>query len=149
MNYKKKLYIYTGISAVGVLFGSIFMNTSMLGICPSGTSICPFRYTSVIGQPFVLFFGSLFLIFFTLLFTKEAVWNKWKKFGIWYIPLATFLIFLAPSSSGGSFGYSMGFDREGVAMFTSGLFLIISLIIITIKSYKLHQKKGLFSFFRK
>ena len=140
MSYRKRLCIYIGVSLSGVLIGSIFMNSIMFGICPVGTSICPFKYTNTIGQPLVLFLGSLSLIFLILLFTKEAVWITWKKFGIWYIPLAALLIFITPSSSGGSFGYSMGLDREGVTMFFSALFLIISLIIIAIKSWKLRGK---------
>ncbi len=84
---------------------------------------------------------SLSLIFFILLFTKEAVFNAWKKFGIWYIPLAAILIFLAPSDSGGSFGFSMGIDREGATMFLSAIFLIASLIIIILKSIKARKQK--------
>ncbi len=136
MNHKKQLYICIGVSLFGVLVGSIFMNTIMFGICPSGSSICPFKYTNTIGQPLVLFLGFLSLIFLILLFTKEAIFNAWKKFGIWYIPLAAFLIFLAPPDSGGSFGFSMGIDREGATMFLSAIFLIASLIIIILKSIK-------------
>jgi len=83
---------------------------------------------------------SLSLIFFILLFTKEAIFNAWKKFGVWYIPLAAVLIFLAPSGSGGNFGYSMSIDREGATIFLSAIFIIVSLIIIILKSIKLRKQ---------
>ncbi len=139
MSYKKKLYIYIS-STVGVFSVSVILGLSeKFGICPSSFSYACIRKAELWAEP--LFFGSLslFIIFLILLFTKKAVWNAWKKFGIWYIPLATFLIFIAPSSSDGSFGFSMGFDREGVTMFTSGLFMIISLLIIVIKFWKLRR----------
>ena len=118
MNYKKNIMILLVISFIATLVIFYFF-TEM--------------------DPNWLSTFSLSLIFFILLFTKEAIFNAWKKFGIWYILLTALLIFLAPSSSGGSFGYSMGFDREGITMFLSALFLIISLLIIAIKSWKLRR----------
>jgi len=130
MNHRKKIGILLLSSLFGVLVGYLTIYPEILG----------HKYVFSVGDPLFLTSLSLSIIFLILLFTKEAVFNSWKKFGIWYIPLAAVLIFLAPSSSGGSFGYSMGFDREAVSMFTSALFLIISLLIIAIKSWRLRGK---------
>ncbi len=133
MNHRKKIGILLILSSIIFVVGYLifYLDTK---------EICCYRSADKIGQPLGIGGLSLSIIFLILLFTKEAVFNSWKKFGIWYIPLAAILIFLAPSSSGGSFGYSMGFDREAVTMFTSGLFLIISLLIIITKSWRLRGK---------
>jgi len=137
MGYRKRLYIYISVTIVAFISSVVLGLSEKFGICPSASSYVCINKAELWAEP--LFFGSLslFIILLILLFTKEAVWNAWKKFGIWYIPLTAFLIFIAPSSSGGSFGYSMGFDREAVTMFLSAIFLVISLLIIAIKSWKL------------
>jgi len=132
MSYRKKIGIWLICSLVVFVVGYFIFYLDI-------QNICCYRWADKIGQPIGIGGLSLSLIFLILLFTKEAVFNTWKKFGIWYVPLTALLIFIAPSSSGGSFGYSMGFDREGVTMFLSALFLIISLFIIGIKTAKLKK----------
>ena len=139
MGYKKKLYIYIGITIVAFVVSMILGLYELFEVCTPFSSYTCLNIARFWAE--ALFFSSvsLFLTFLILLFTKEAVFSSWKKFGIWYIPLAALLIFLAPSSSGGSFGFSMGIDREGVTMFISAVFLIVSILIIVVKSWKLRK----------
>lgn len=139
MNYRKKLYIYIGITIVAFVVSVILGLYDLFGVCTPFSSYACLKIARFWAEALFPSSISLSLIFLILLFTKEAVFNSWKKFGVWYIPLAALLIFITPSSSGGSFGFSMGIDREGVTMFTSAIFLIVSILIIIVKSWKLRK----------
>jgi hypothetical protein len=61
-----------------------------------------------------------------------------EKFVIIFLPLVVFWIISAPSSCGGFL--PLCFDKELVSLFSAILFLIISLLIISIKSIQLRGK---------
>ena len=94
------------------------------------------------GVPFFFFSGAIVIISFILLFLKEQIFNTWKKFALVYMAISAIWIFFAPEYCGGGWAGFGGcvFDKEITAMFTAGLFLFTSLLIIAIKSWKLRGR---------
>ncbi|MFA5830248.1 MAG: hypothetical protein WC878_00285 [Candidatus Paceibacterota bacterium] len=93
---------------------------------------------------FVMLFAPLTCLFsFILLFLKEESFQLWQNFAVVWIPLSLLLIVISPAQSDCFFGSGFicnGFDREGMIWFTAGIFFIVSLIIIAVKSWKLRGK---------
>ncbi len=91
--------------------------------------------------PIWIFSGVVAVISFILLFLKKQIFTAWKKFAIYFIAISAIWIIIAPEGCGGGFGGFGGcvFDKETTAMFTAGLFFIISLFIIAIKSWRLRK----------
>lgn len=88
------------------------------------------------------FAGNLILIFLPILIIslityllREEVFRAWLKFAYWWIPVSLAFIYLAGGSSGGGFGMPNVFDQEFVSIIFSGLFFIISLILIIWKHF--------------
>ena len=95
----------------------------------------------VVG-PTLFFCLCILVSLLPLLFLKEAVYKSWRNFAMIYIPIAIVLIMASPEYSDGFLGggWSMTPAREETTMWLSGLFLFISLILITYKSLKLRGK---------
>ena len=135
MSYRKKIFL---IGAVFVLTGAASVLVTYIDIfnlCPSKDSICLYKLGEI-GQPVTLGSISFIVILFILLFTKQAVFRSWLKFATPYLILSILLLAVAPTSNADIYGL----DRELIAWFTSALFLVISLLIIGIKSWKLRGK---------
>ena len=136
------------LSIFGIGLALVFANPNYFKICSQsyewgGVVGCLDDYTEGASQSFLSF--SLMSIFFStiLLFLHESVFRSWFKFARIYIPLALIFIFLsALSPGGGSWGVSNNFDGEAATWFFSGLFLLISLILIFYKSRKLKKSSG-------
>lgn len=63
-------------------------------------------------------------------FLREEVFRAWMKFVYWWIPLTMFMILISPE-----YGQElMPVEKGTVAVFFSGIFIIVSLIIMIIKS---------------
>jgi hypothetical protein len=73
---------------------------------------------------------------------SEKVFTAWWKFARIYIPTALILILLSPKTGGGLIiGMGGGFDREGTIWFTSGLFFLITFIMLLLKFWKYRKTK--------
>ncbi len=84
---------------------------------------------------YILLSLSLFLPTSLLLFCKEAIYQSWKKFTLFYTPLFLLMILFALGGSGGMSGIG-----EGFAFFLAGLYSFLSLLIIIIQSIRLRGK---------
>lgn len=78
--------------------------------------------------------GALTLIFVVLLFIPKA-FSAWKRFAIWFIPLAALLFVFYPEPGSGDF---FSPHAETVYRWVSGLYILISASII---SFVRFQKK--------
>ena len=132
MGYKKVLGVISVASFV------VFLST-ILTCYSSWGAICRPVTNESIALFLILLPSSLLLVSLTLLFTREEVFHSWKKFVIVYLPIATILLFITAGESGGGIGLAR-IDGEIISWFLSGLFLIISLLIIGIKSWRLRGK---------
>jgi len=119
MNFRKKI----GISIIALLAVAIVIYTTRT-FTDTGTAIF---YLSL---SFVVTLSILF-------FLENMVFTTWKKFAIPYIIISVLILIFAGNSGGGWGVGSIIDDREGIAMILSALFLIISLLIIAIKSWRL------------
>jgi hypothetical protein len=142
MNYKKHILIGIILTLIGVVYASQSIDTLLkLKLCKyiyydaGGYIATCFAYTiSQILGPLSL---SFFIILFPLYFLREEVYLAWRKFALWYLPIAAILLFIARPSGG---GMSLGFDRESLTFHFSAYFALISILIMFIKSIKLRGK---------
>jgi len=126
------------VSVPMLLIGIVFANIYEIGLCKM--SFCYDVVEDGIGVPIGLLSTSLFIVSFILLFLREEVFKSWWRFARIYLLVAlAFVLLAALSPGGGSFGVSNSFDGEQAAWFTSGLFLVISLILISVKSWRLRK----------
>lgn len=98
--------------------------------CLGGNNISATRTFVHLAIPSVL---SLFILFFL----SKNIFTKWLKFAVVWIILSLFFILITPVYPGGF----MDPNREQVSIWMSGLFLIISLILIII--WHIKERKSL------
>lgn len=88
----------------------------------------------------MLLFVFPFVLLFSLItyFLPESVFRAWVNFTKWWVPLQILLVALTPESSGGYFVVIL--DKQFVAIILSGLFAIISLLLILWKWFSSRPK---------
>lgn len=149
MNYKKQIRVLL------VVFFLIPALSFVVTSYPTEFGLCKRVYESaedlwgsricIINMQFfqpLFFLSAVFFIFLIpLYFLKEAIYLSWRKFALWYLPIVGIILMLSSLNSGGNgFNPGYGFDTESLTFFFSGLFALISLLIIAVKSYKLRGK---------
>lgn len=139
MEYKKKLLLVTILSLAGVVTGLLLIYSPLWDWCEKSSNCDASILDEVVAQPLVLFSFSVFLVSALLYFLREEIFRSWLRFAKWYLPLAGIAILLSRRSHGG-WGYPNIFATEIVAMWTAGLFFLISLILIIYKSLKLRRQ---------
>lgn len=92
------------------------------------------------GQALGFISIALFVVLSILLFVRQETFLSWRKFAKYYLPVATLMIIFAPDGHGGGFGLLYGQDSESTSMFAAILFLIISLLIIIVKTIALRRR---------
>ena len=130
------------ISVILLIMGIGIVFPDKIGICNAENWDCILKFPIFeLGRPLII--GSFFLVFISIvtLFLRQEVFKTWSKFAMVAIPLGAILIALTPvqSSSGAIAGLGIGEDRESVTWIASIVFLVISLLIVAIKSYKLRK----------
>ncbi len=137
----KKAFNIILLSLFGLVVSTIFSYPDKLSICSVSDSVCIYKITENFTQPVGMLSITLLICGISLLFLRPEVFKTWSKFAMAAIPLAVIWIALTPvqSSSGGTFGIGIAETRESVTWIASILFLVISLIIIAVKSYKLRH----------
>lgn len=136
MGYKKKIiWILLG-SIMGFIIAVVLTSPSSLGLCSAGNKFCFDPYDEIIGQPLGILSVCLFFISMILLFLREQVFHAWSKFSVIFLPIAIVLIVIAPTIN----GTLIGFDKESAALWLAIIFLIVSLLIIVLKSFRLRGK---------
>jgi hypothetical protein len=74
-------------------------------------------------------FPFVFLFSLVTYFLKDEIFHIWVKFTYVWIPLSMFLVLIIPGG-GGNGAFPSLIDNQFVAILMSGLFAIISLIIV-------------------
>lgn len=133
---KKRHAIYIIFIGVFLLsIGLILSNPQYFNICDN---YCFNPYDQGVGEPM----GSSGIIFILLglvfLFTHNKILKSWLRFAVFGVPLGIFLIALAPVQSQAGIGI-FDIEREVMTWIVSVAFLIISLTLIIVKSYKLRK----------
>lgn len=125
-------------------FSLNYFSYGISNLCEDFFSVFAWSCGSVVSSFFFLIIYILLPLLLPFLFTlplKPSVFNAWKKFAVWVIPItfvATFALMFAPSGSGlGGFG---GAFLLLLILILYGLYLLISLIIIAFAWWK--SRKG-------
>ena len=134
MSYRKKISLFILISFVGLFLGYCLTYPTNFGICQSTDDACSLSLAYSIGTPLLFGIPTITLILFILLLLPQQVFNVWKKFALFAIPLAIIWIALIPIQCSEGFTIISCLDRKLATWLASGLFLGISLIIILVKS---------------
>lgn len=79
--------------------------------------------------------GAVLLCSFILLFVRKEIFETWRKFSYIFLPLAVAFVFFTSESPT---TYPLP-SKETIAIFFSELFVFISLLIITIQSFRLRN----------
>lgn len=82
---------------------------------------------------------SVVMASFFLFFTRNEVFASWFKFAKWWLPLSLILIILSPTDGSSAFFPAL-FSKELTSMWMGGLFVVISLLLIGVKSLQLREK---------
>ena len=90
----------------------------------------------VIVSPYLDIFIPLFLFSLITYKMREEVYQAWFRFVCWWIPLSVLLIFIAPEYS---HDWLYPIEKGSVALLTSAIFLIVSLLIIVAKYISLRR----------
>lgn len=89
-------------------------------------------FTHAYEYKFIFFASFIFLlsIFFSLITYKmrDQVFHTWRNFALFWIPLSIFFIAITPEAS----GILQVIDKELIAIVFSGLFVILSIIVISV-----------------
>ena len=143
MGHRKITRMLVLIFSALFIGGLIINNTFSIGLCAESDYNCDLLWGEGLALP--LWFGSLtvLIILGLLYFRPQEVFNSWKKFAIWAIPLGAIFIAISPVSCEGGLGAFTGvcfWTKEIATWWLSGLFFLISLLIILVKSLKLRRQ---------
>jgi len=126
MSTRKKTSLLLVSSLVGLGIG-VFL----LKFYDCGNSVFCYNLTTL---SFALLYSMLALaiVFLVLLFTSKA-WQAWKKFAIWFIPIATLIFVFYPNPGSGDYFSPY---PEQIFKWVSILYVVASLSIIAFVSLK-------------
>lgn len=130
MNTRKIVVIFFVFSLVSFGIGYILTNSVQFGFCSQDQYSCR-ELLNNIGDPLFYGMSALALVFLALLF-KPGAFTAWKKFAIWFVPLATLLFIFYPDPSSGDYFSPY---PEQVFRWVSILYVVVSILIVS-KSLK-------------
>lgn len=130
-------------SILFLLVGLLFALPQKFWLCAGNDWVCISSLSGNIGEPLTLFMA-LFIPSALLVFAfRNIVYQAWKKFALFYIPLSVILIALVPVSCGGNFISFFCLNKENTSWLTAGGFFIITIILIITKKIKAKSNQGL------
>ena len=122
-------------SLIGFGAGYVLTNSVQYGLCianAQATDASCLNLYERVGDPLFYGMGALALVFFVLLFAPRA-FSAWRKFAVWFVPLAAIIFITAPEPQG---WVSPIPAPEQVFQWVSGLYVVVSLLIIGIATRK-------------
>ena len=134
----KKILIL--VSLIGSIIGCLIIYPDKFGICSLiGNVNCYYNFPVFsIGEPLLNFSVCIFVVAIIINFFPENIFHFWTRFAYWWILLSALIIFLSPITN-----HDWGIvnpTREIMSWVMGGLLIIISLLLIAFKSYKLREK---------
>ena len=126
---KKNVLIISGLIGGGLLLLEPIKTSTICGV---GSTTC----IDTVFFIAMLLFVFPFVLFFSLITYKmrDEVSRAWIRFATWWVPLQILLVALTPESSGGYFVVIL--DKQFVAIILSGLFTLISLLLIAYRALR-------------
>lgn len=128
MMTKKNVLI---LSAVLVALFIVFGFQKNIGLCGKEYNSC-WTFFDLLWSPFSLGVP-LFLLSILTYRMHEEIFFTWLRLAYWWIPLSVLIIFTTPTTD---HSWAIGGpSRDSVTWFLSGLFFVISLILIAWKHF--------------
>lgn len=130
----KQILIPLILSVVGFVVGYVLTNSIKFWICISNNVVTDASCINLyerLGDPIYYGAGALAIVFLVLSFTSQA-FSAWKKFAVWFVPLAVLLFIFYPEPGSGDLFSPY---PEQVFQWVSGLYIIISLLLIAWKYF--------------
>lgn len=131
MNLKRIILVLLVVSLLSFGVGLMLKSSIEIGFCLISEPTCISNLTWV-GDGLYYGAGALAIVFFVLLFTPRA-FSAWKKFAVWFVPLAALLFIFYPEPGSGDLFSPY---PEQVFQWTSVLYVLISIAIIAIASLR-------------
>lgn len=135
MNSKISAFLLFSLSFIGLGVGYIFTNSTQFKICVCSAEICNpacLNFYERLGDPIFYGMGGLAVVFLLLLFVPRA-WEAWKRFAIWFVPLATLIFIFYPTYNSGDF---ISPPFETAFQWISGVYVVISLVVIAWTAFR-------------
>ncbi len=132
---KKNILIVSVLGLISVV-GLLFLTTILSSECAywdGWSKVRPCIDIALTLTPLVALLP-LSLIFF---FIKEEIFHTWVRFAKWWILLSMFVILVSPEETGGWISLPI---KGSIALVSFALLVVVSLILIAYKSYKLRGK---------
>lgn len=149
MTKKSILQTIVLLSPIAFIFAFTPFFPENYGLCKKALDYdCYDRYEDQYGNTgiVVIFLSSILLLVSSLWLAKlryELIFNTWIRFAKWYLLVSSILILIAGiSSGGGNWGLGSGYGDVLGGIFLLALFLLISIAIIVVKSWKLRKKEA-------
>jgi hypothetical protein len=126
-----KKFVPLALSISGAILGYVLTNSVKFGFCTPDAYSCR-DLLNKIGDPLLYGTGALVVVFVLLLLVPKA-WSAWKKFAIWFVPIAAllFILYKGPGS-----GDLFSPDPEFVFKWVSILYVVINVGIIALVALK-------------
>ena len=131
----KKISVLFACSLAGLGIGYVLTNSVRFGLCISNGVVSEascINFYERVGDPLFYGIGALALVFLILLFVPRA-FSAWKKFAIWFVPLAALLFIFYPDPGSGDFFSPY---PEQVFQWISGIYILVSVLIIAVVSLR-------------
>ena len=122
------------ISLVGTVVGFLITGLTMLKFWCGPNGYACWDRLEFVGNLLLIFLPAFVFSIITY-FLREEVFRAWLRFAYWWIPVSLVFIYLAGGWSGGGFGIPAVLDQEFVSLILSGLFVLISLLLIAYKYF--------------
>ncbi len=121
---KNLVFLVSGIGCGAVLtFLLLVLNDS----CGVNKVLCKDIYTQIAS--FLFLFPFVFIFSAITYFLREEIFRLWLKFTYYWIPISIFLVLIIPGG-GGNGAFPSLIDAELVSILMSGLYFMVSLIIV-------------------
>jgi len=133
-----KIFLLFVTSSTVFFIGYVLTNATIFKLCFPEQYSCRGILNSI-GDPLFYGFFALSIIFFILLFLPRT-FKVWKKFALWFIPLATLLFIFYPEPGSGDYFSPY---PEQVFQWVSAFYVGASLgIILTALISNIRERKG-------
>lgn len=141
MRHKKTLILLSVVTLM-ILGVSFYLGDPVHNnLCRLHDVTCNSLYSEAIAQPMFFFSLAFLIICFVLFFVREEVYKSWRRFAIWAIPIGIIILWIAPTSTPGTWLGGGDFTKETASWGVSILFLAISLFIIISHSLRSETPK--------
>lgn len=125
MSAKDRILKFLATSLLLAVIGYVLTTSAAFNLCLHNQYSCR-ELLNQIGDPIFYGMGALSLVFLVLYSFPQA-FSAWKKFAMWFVPLAALLFAVYPEPGSGDLFSPF---PEQVFQWISAAYVIISLVII-------------------